>query len=40
MCADGEWIGFEAHEVLERVADLGDLFAPVATLEQVLPGTQ
>ncbi len=36
-CAGGEWIGFEAAEALERVADLGDLFAPVATLKQELP---
>ena len=36
-CADGEWIGFVADEVLARVVDLGDLFAPVATLEQALP---
>lgn len=35
--ADGEWLGFEASEVLDRIDDLGDLFAPVATLEQVLP---
>lgn len=40
MCADGEWIGFEASEVLDRVASLGDIFAPVATLEQELPGTK
>ena len=35
--ADGEPLGFEAAEVLERVDDLGDLFAPTLTLEQELP---
>lgn len=35
--ADGEWLGFEAFEVVERVEDLGDLFADVVSLEQVLP---
>jgi bifunctional non-homologous end joining protein LigD len=35
--AGGERLGFTAPEVLERVADLGDLFAPTATLEQQLP---
>ncbi len=35
--ADGEVLSFTAPEVLERVADLGDLFAPTATLEQELP---
>ena len=35
--ADGEWFGFEAAEVLERVETLGDLWAEVPTLEQVLP---
>ncbi len=35
--ADGEWLSFEAFEVVERVAEFGDLFAPVATLEQELP---
>ena len=29
---------FEAGDVLERVEELGDLFAPVLTLEQRLPG--
>ncbi len=38
-CADGEPMSFEAGEVLERVEDWGDLFKPVATLEQQLPGT-
>ena len=28
---------FRTPEVLERVADLGDLFAPAATLRQRLP---
>lgn len=36
-CADGEWISFEAGDVLSRVEELGDVFAPVATLEQLLP---
>jgi bifunctional non-homologous end joining protein LigD len=36
--ADGEPLTFEAPEVLERVADLGDLFAETATLHQPLPG--
>ena len=35
--ADGEWFGFEATEVLDRVETLGDLWAEVPTLEQVLP---
>ena len=35
--ADGEWFGFEAAEVLDRVETLGDLWAEVPTLEQVLP---
>jgi bifunctional non-homologous end joining protein LigD len=35
--ADGAPLSFEAPEVLERVADLGDLFAPTASLEQHLP---
>jgi bifunctional non-homologous end joining protein LigD len=35
--ASGEPLSFEATEVLERVADLGDLFEPAATLEQQLP---
>ncbi len=29
---------FEAADVLARVADVGDLFGPVATLKQVVPG--
>ncbi len=36
--ADGRPLSFEAPEVLERVASLGDLFAPAATQEQALPG--
>lgn len=36
--ADGEPLGFEASEVLERVEDHGDLFADTLTLEQELPG--
>ena len=35
--ADGDELSFEAAEVLERIDDLGDLFAPTATLEQHLP---
>jgi bifunctional non-homologous end joining protein LigD len=34
---DASWLRFGAPEVLERVADLGDLFAPAATLRQRLP---
>ena len=34
---DGEPLTFTAPEVLERVADVGDLFAPTATLRQELP---
>jgi bifunctional non-homologous end joining protein LigD len=38
-CADGQLdLVFEAGDVLERVAEHGDLFAPVLTLEQQLPG--
>ena len=37
-CADTRVeLRFEAPDVLERVAELGDLFAPVLTLEQCLP---
>lgn len=37
-CASGETgLVFEAADVLERVERLGDLFAPVLTLEQELP---
>jgi len=35
--ADGEWLGFESDEVLERVEEFGDLWADVPTLEQALP---
>ncbi|MBT8241732.1 MAG: non-homologous end-joining DNA ligase [Acidimicrobiia bacterium] len=36
-CADGDHLSFTAPEVLERVARLGDLFAPVQSLQQELP---
>lgn len=36
--AEGRSLSFEAADVLQRVADHGDLFAPVATLVQALPG--
>ena len=35
--AGGAELRFEAADVLERVADVGDLFAPVLALEQHLP---
>jgi bifunctional non-homologous end joining protein LigD len=35
--ADGEPLGFEASEVLERIEEHGDLFADTLTLEQELP---
>ncbi len=35
--ADGEPLSFEAADVLARVAELGDLFAPTATEVQELP---
>ncbi len=35
--ADGEWLSFEADEVLERIEEFGDLFADVVTMEQALP---
>jgi bifunctional non-homologous end joining protein LigD len=35
--ADGDAMAFTSAEVLTRVAELGDLFAPVQTLEQELP---
>ncbi len=35
--ADAVELRFEAADVLERVGELGDLFAPVLTLEQRLP---
>jgi bifunctional non-homologous end joining protein LigD len=34
---DASSLVFEAHEVLERVEALGDLFAPALSLEQTLP---
>jgi bifunctional non-homologous end joining protein LigD len=38
-CADGDAdLVFEAADVLARVDELGDLFAPVLTAEQQLPG--
>ena len=37
-CADGELrLVFETADVLERVEERGDLFAPVLTVEQELP---
>ncbi len=36
-CADGEWLSFEAFDVVDRVEEMGDVFAPVAELEQRLP---
>jgi bifunctional non-homologous end joining protein LigD len=36
-CAAGDVLSFLAPEVLERVRILGDLFAPVQTLQQELP---
>ena len=33
-----EPVAFTSDEVLQRVATMGDLFAPVQTLEQELPG--
>jgi len=35
--ADGEPLAFTAPEVLDRVEQLGDLFAPTLTVEQDLP---
>ena len=35
--ADGTPLSFESHEVLERVEQMGDLFAETATVEQELP---
>ena len=35
--AEGEWLGFEAAEVLDRVEQLGDLWSEVPTLEQEIP---
>ena len=36
--ADGALLSFVADEVLDRVDEMGDLFAAVAVLEQALPG--
>ena len=37
-CADGtESLVFETHDVLERIERLGDLFAPVLSVEQEVP---
>jgi len=37
-CAAGDLaLGYETDDVLARVAELGDLFAPVLTLKQKLP---
>ena len=38
--ASGEALSFEAGDVLERVAEVGDLFAPTLTVEQSLPTPQ
>jgi bifunctional non-homologous end joining protein LigD len=38
--ADGEPLSFESADVLDRVADLGDLFADAAALEQRLPSAK
>jgi bifunctional non-homologous end joining protein LigD len=35
--ADGSAVAFTSDEVLARVAELGDLFAPVQTIKQELP---
>lgn len=35
---DGAALRFEAAQVLDRIEEHGDLFAPTVTLEQVLPG--
>ena len=36
--AEGEPLSFDAAQVLTRVSEFGDLFAPAATLSQRLPG--
>jgi bifunctional non-homologous end joining protein LigD len=38
-CANGMPLGFEAGEVVERVAELGDLFRPTVELVQHLPAS-
>lgn len=35
--ADGQVLSFDRDDVLDRVAEHGDLFAPVVTLQQALP---
>jgi bifunctional non-homologous end joining protein LigD len=40
VAADGNPLSFEAHEVIDRVERMGDLFADTATLEQELPNPQ
>ena len=37
VAGDPAKLSFEAHEVVERVERVGDLFAPVVTLRQELP---
>jgi bifunctional non-homologous end joining protein LigD len=37
---DPDLVAFEAREVLERIEERGDLFAPVLALEQDLPGLE
>lgn len=37
--AEGMPLSFDAHDVLDRVDEYGDLFGEVATLEQTLPAT-
>ena len=37
MPASRRTLSFEAHDVLARVAERGDLFAPVLSLVQELP---
>ena len=37
--ADGEPLGFEAEDVLDRIEDHGDLFAGTLTAVQRLPGS-
>ncbi len=37
--ADGEPLGFEAEDVLDRIEDHGDLFAGALTAVQRLPGS-
>jgi bifunctional non-homologous end joining protein LigD len=39
-CAEGETLSFEAGDVLERVEEIGDLFAPTLTIEQQLPSAR